>query len=74
MDKFHEMKEKITTQLGILAEQPVENSTQGIHDALERVMREGSCGDKAKAIMMVGQWMWAHCEEWYHSSQPAAVK
>lgn len=74
MDKFHEMKKDISVALGQLVQHPVENSHQGIHAGLAYALEHGTFEEGAEAVMMVGQWMWAHCEEWYHSSQPATSK
>ena len=74
MDKFKEKQKDIAVALGQLVQHPVENSHQGIHAALAYALKHGTFEEGAEAIMMVAQWMWADCEEWYHSSQPAAVK
>ena len=69
MDKFKKMKEEARTQLAILAETNIENSEAGICAAIERVFHYGSYKDGAKAVMIASQWMWAHCEECYHSAE-----
>ncbi len=68
MDKFQEMKKEAVTHMSILCEDTIEDSKQGMHDALACVFKHGSCRDKAKAVMIAAQWMWAHCEEAYHSA------
>jgi hypothetical protein len=68
MDKFAKMMEEAITHLSILCGCNVENSESGVHDALEKVFAKGSYGDGAKAVMIVSQWMWAHCETRYHSN------
>lgn len=72
MNKFDEMMKEAATHMGILCEDPIENTEQGVHDALACVFHNGSCNDKAKAVMIAAQWMWAHCEKTYHESMPAA--
>ena len=67
MTKFEEYKKEAHTQLEILCGCNFENSEQGVHDALEKVFAHGSYGDGAKAVMIVSRWMWAHCEDEYHS-------
>lgn len=69
MDWFKKKKETAVMQLGVLCGNPVENSEQGVHDALECVFAHGSYADGAKAVMIVSQWMWANCEEAYHSEK-----
>ena len=49
-------------QLGVLCGNPVENSEQGVHDALECVFAHGSYANGAKAVMIVSQWMWVDNE------------
>lgn len=72
MNKFDEMMKEAATQMSILCETPIENTDKGIHDGLAKVFKCGSCNDKAKAVMIASQWMWAHCEKAYHSSSPVA--
>ena len=74
MDKFKEMKEKAIAQLGILAEQPVENTEDGVCHALKRIFNLGTWNDGAKAVMIVSHWMWANCEEAYHSMHGGEAK
>ena len=69
VDKFAEMKEAAKLELAILAECNVDNTRDGVHDALAKVLEHGSYGDGAKAIMIVSQWMWADCEERYHAQK-----
>ena len=69
MDKFDEMKKEAVTQMAILAEMNIEDSEDGICKALAKVFHHGSFKDGAKAVMIVSQWMWAHCEKWYHSEK-----
>lgn len=67
MDKFDEMMSEAVTQMGVLIKRPVENSESGMHDALACAFRKTySCG--ATAVMLMSQWMWAHCEKRYHSN------
>ena len=67
MDKFEEKRKEAWHQLSILAEMPIEDSPQGIADAKARIYHHGDCNDKAKADVIAEQYMWAYCEEWYHS-------
>lgn len=68
MEKFLMMKKEAITQLAILAECNVENSQQGVCDAVACVFEHGSYRDGAKALMIASQWMWADCEERYHAN------
>jgi hypothetical protein len=69
MDKFDEMMKDAVTNLGILAERPVANDAESVCSALAHVFHHGSFNDGAKAVMIVSQFMWAHCEKSYHSSE-----
>lgn len=66
--EFEEMKKDAATNLGILAERPVADNPDSVCAALAHVFRHGSFNDGAKAVMLVSQFMWAHCEELYHGS------
>ena len=69
MYKLTEMKKDAVTQLAILSEMNLEDSEPGVCAALEHVFHHGSYKDGAKAVMIVSQWMWANCEERYHSGE-----
>lgn len=71
MNKFDEMMKEAATQMGILCECPIKNTEDGMHEALAYVLHDGSCNDKAEAVMIAARWMWAHCEKRYHSASAA---
>ena len=74
MDKFEEMKKEAREQMAVLCENPVEDSHRGMHEALAYVFRHGNCSDKANAVLIAGQWMWADCEMRYHEMKDAEAK
>ena len=72
MEYFRSYKKEIAVALGTLIGNPVDNTAQGVHDAVACAFEHGSYNDGAKAVLMAAQWMWADCEERYHAAQPAA--
>lgn len=71
MDKFKKMKEEAVTALSILCGCNVQNTHDGVQDALEKVFHHGSYKDGAQAVVLVSKWMWADCETRYHSNSNA---
>ena len=75
MDYFAEFKKETAAQMAALVGCAVENSSQGIHQALTYAMaRAKYVDDKAKAIMIASAWMWADCEETYHKMKESEKK
>lgn len=75
MDHFAELKKECANQLGALTGRAVQNSHDGIHDALEYALCKAKYAkDKATAIMIAAAWTWADCEETYHAMKHEANK
>ena len=74
MDKFKKMKEEALIALSNLCECNVQDTHDGVQNALEMVFQHGSYKDGAQGVMLVSQWMWADCEERYHAGMSTEGK
>ena len=74
MNKFDEMKEKVVSNLSKMCDCEVENSEEGVLDALELAMRKGTPREQARVIRCASKYFWACAEEWYHSEKAMAAK
>ena len=74
MDKYKEVRKDALTKLSILCGYDVEDSTQGVDEAVAYCYRHGTYLKGAKASRLQAQWTWARCEELVHSSSTAMGK
>lgn len=67
MNHFEKVMNEMKTQMSILCQTPVDGTPDGMCGARAMVYDRGDYDDNAKADMILYRWMWAHCEEEYHS-------
>lgn len=73
-NKFDEMKEMVVSNLSKMCGYDVENSEEGVLDAVEYAKKKGTAREQARVERCAAKYYWACAEEWYHSEKAMAAK